>query len=110
MLLEAREFLERALSLARSRQDERDLGERIVAVMELEELQECRTLAEVKLLGCKHTSREHWRRSHVDDAGRSVVAADCTECGALVRETKAADWDGTVYVFSRGPRPVRLVI
>lgn len=110
MLLAAREFLERALSTARSRQDERIIGERIVDVMVLEELQECRTLAEVKLLGCKHTSCDHWRRSHKNADGYAVVASDCTECGQLVFRTMPPDWDGTVYVFTRGDRPQRLVI
>lgn len=109
MLIAAREFLERALSMARSRMDEREIGERIMAIVELEELQECRTMAEVKLLGCKHTSRDHWRRAGVED-GCVVVAADCTECGAFVLQQMPPDWDGTVYVFHRGPRPVRLVI
>lgn len=110
MLIPAREFLERALSVARSRQDERDLGERIVAVMELEELQECRTMAEVRANGCKHTSCDNWRRAGSKD-GCAIIAADCTECGVLVRELKHPSWDGTVYVFPRGAaRPRRLVI
>lgn len=110
MLAEAREFLERALSLARSRTEERALGERIVALMELEELQECRTLAEVRLLGCTHTSCVHHRRAGQDAAGAWIVASDCAECGAFVRETMPLAWDGTVYTFPRGARPRRLVI
>lgn len=51
MYLVAREYLERALSLARSRGDERAIGERICEVMELQELEECRTMAEVKQHG-----------------------------------------------------------
>lgn len=40
----SREFLERALSQARSRQDARALGVRICEVMELQELEELRML------------------------------------------------------------------
>lgn len=40
----AREFLECALSQARSRSDVHLIGERICEVMEMEELEECRQL------------------------------------------------------------------
>lgn len=44
MLIAAREFLERALSQARSRNEERIIGEQICAILELQELEECRIL------------------------------------------------------------------
>jgi hypothetical protein len=40
----SREFLERALSVARSRRQARALGERVCELMELEELEELRML------------------------------------------------------------------
>jgi hypothetical protein len=40
----AREFLERALSQARSREDYHAIGERICEVIEMQELEECRQL------------------------------------------------------------------
>lgn len=106
----AREFLEVALSKVRSRADARAIGERIVELIELEELQECRTLVEVKKHGCKHTSCAHHRRAGVTLNGEPIVAKQCLECGAFVRETMHKDWDGTVYTFPPGARPRRLVI
>jgi hypothetical protein len=40
----SREYLERALAMARSRQAARELGERVCELMELEELEELRML------------------------------------------------------------------
>ena len=111
LLLAAREYLERALSLARSRADERLIGERICDVMELQELEECRTLAEVRLRGCKHTNTARHRRAERTADGGTIVASDCVECGAFVREAMGPDWDGTVYTWPAGSaRPRRMVI
>lgn len=54
MLATAREYLERALSKARSRSDERLIGERICEIIELQELEECRTMAELKQQDGQH--------------------------------------------------------
>lgn len=110
MLIAAREYLERALSKARSRHDERIIGERICAVMELQELEECRTMAEVKLLGCKHSNLDKYRRGGTTTEGHARVGADCRDCGEHVTTIMSPGWDGTVYVQSRGARPTRLVI
>jgi hypothetical protein len=76
--------------------------------MVLEELQECRTLAEVEAVGLQAHELNHWRRAR-DRRREHRRRRRLHECGRS-REDDAPDWDGTVYVFTRGTRPSGLVI
>jgi hypothetical protein len=112
LLIAAREYFERALSVVRTRADERLIGERICELAALQDLEECRTLAEVQLLGCQHRDVANHRRAGTNAAGEPLVGADCVECGALRITVMPRDWDGTVYVWAGGAkaRPRRVVL